>query len=182
MKRISSILLFTGLCLNAFSQTPPTPKIGYYSRASAGVLTGDHSSMSVQVANGISLRHVDVGLGLGLEMHDQTGYTPIFIESRYNFGNGSTQPFAGICGGYLATLNNNMYNDPYRGGYTMGAQIGMTHYFSKHFGISTTLGYRFSFTNNTYPHWADVSMWSYYGQNVIWDKHRIEVRVGVHFR
>jgi hypothetical protein len=181
MKRLFTILSFTALCLTTYSQTE-TPKIGYYSRASVGVLTGRRSTASLQVANGISLKHTDLGLALGLEVHDRTGYAPIMLESRYNFGDGATQPFIGINGGYLASLSGNNYT-PYRGGYTMGVSVGITHYFTRHFGITTAIGYRYSFTNADVPYWVNIEdEWPTYGQNVILDQHRFEFRVGIHFR
>jgi hypothetical protein len=180
MKHILTLLLFAALCLNSWSQTE-IPKIGYYGRASVGVLTGEYSSVSLNVANGISVGHVDLGLGLGLEVHDQSTYAPILVESRYNFGKGATQPFIGVGGGYLAAVSQ-INNYQYQGGYTLGANIGMTHYFSKHFGITTTLGYRFSYTHNRFPEWMYVDPGFAPDYNVIRDMHRIEVRLGVAFR
>jgi hypothetical protein len=183
MKRLLSIFLFTVLCLNGFSQPNPNraSKLGYYARVSVGVLTGDLSTVSVLASNGISMGRIDLGLGLGLEGHDFRGYAPIMIESRYHLTNGVTQPFIGIGGGYLAALNN-YYND-YRGGYTAGANIGMTHYLTKHIGITTTLGYRFSYTHLYVTNWASVQP-SYYSTdpNLVRNMHRVEFRVGMAFR
>ncbi len=176
MKQIPCILFFIGLCLNAHSQTTETSKIGYYARGSAGILTGETSSISFQMSNGISIGHVDLGLGIGLEVHDQSGYAPILLESRYNFGKGTTQPFVGIFGGYLSAMNS-YYT--YNGGYTVGATAGIAHYFSKHIGITTAIGYRYSRTSNDFPAWNHTHEWYYYGQNVIHDRNRLELRVGL---
>jgi hypothetical protein len=180
MKRILSLLLFIGLCLGASCQPTQGPPIGYYGRVSVGILTKDYSTLSLQVANGISLGHVDLGLGLGLETHDHSSYVPILVESRYNFGKGTTQPFIGVCGGYLAALGQ-VNNYDYQGGYTGGANIGITHYFSKHIGITTTLGYRFSHTHNRFPDWV-MDPGFYPDYNVIRDMHRFEIRLGIAFR
>src|SRR6476660_8111168 len=100
MKYLLSILLFTALSLKGYSQLEK-PKMGYYGRLTTGVLTGNYTSISLQLANGISLNHVDLGLALGLESHDVGSYVPIMVELRYNFGKGDTNPFIGACGGYL---------------------------------------------------------------------------------
>jgi hypothetical protein len=178
MTRIYCILFFLALYLNAQGQTP-LPKIRYYGRASAGVLTGQTSSVSFQVANGIAVNHVDLGLALGLEVHDYSAYAPIALESRYNFGKGTIQPFIGVCVGYLAALNT--YHS-YRGGHTAGINIGVTHFITKHFGISTALGYRYSYTNQQPPEGYTELQWYYNGQNMIRYNHRLEFRVGIAIR
>jgi opacity protein-like surface antigen len=178
MKRILLILLaFTAF--NSFSQESEapvaTPKIAYYGRFTAGVLTGDRSAMSFQFANGVRLGHFDVGMGLGFERFYTSGYAPLFLESRYNFGNGATNPFVGVTAGYLASLDQYMSK---RGGYTFGLNVGMTHHFTKHFGVTTSIGYRFAQTQERDYYYI---MWG--GEyTTIRDMHRVEVRVGIALR
>ncbi len=178
MKNIISILLFIGLCLNSYSQTE-IPKMSYYGRITTGVLAGNYTSISLHVANGISINHVDLGLVLGLETHDDSGYVPILVESRYNFGKGNTKPFIGGCGGYLAALNN-YYSK--QGGYSIGANIGITHYFTKYFGITTAIGYRFSYTDKRIPDTMLMDFAPYPSPEIIKNLNYIEFRVGISFR
>lgn len=178
MKRIL-LTVFAFTTLNAFSQTTETPvespKIGYYGRFTTGVLAGEYSSMSFQFANGVRIGHFDVGMGLGFEKFYGSGYAPLFLESRYNFGKGATNPFVGVNTGYLASLDQYLSK---RNGYTFGINVGMTHNFTKHFGITTSIGYRFAQTQerNYYYIWAGEYT------TTIRDMHRAEVRVGIALR
>jgi hypothetical protein len=178
MKRILlTALAFT--TLNAFSQTVETPvespKTAYYGRFTMGVLAGEYSSMSFQFANGLRLGHFDVGMGLGFEKFYGSGYAPLFLESRYNFGNGATNPFIGVTAGYLASLDQYLSK---RSGYTFGINVGMTHSITKHFGITTSIGYRFAETQERNYYY----IWNGGESTTIRDMHRVEVRIGIALR
>jgi hypothetical protein len=196
MKQVTSIflVLLTTCASTAFSQEaiPATttakiatqPTSGYYGRMTAGVLAGEFSTGSFHLTNGYRFRHFEVGMGLGFERYFIGSYAPVFLESRYNFGKGSTQPFVGISAGYLVSLNRIVnYYPQNRHNYTAGLNVGLTHYFTSHFGITTSIGYRFSLTPvnpyYTQPHY-------YGGGNAMpldnRAMHRGEIRIGVVFR
>lgn len=177
MKSFTIILLSSITAFSAFSQTEAPveqPQSGYYGRISAGVLAGNSVSTSLQISNGYRFKHLEVGIGLGSERHITGRYIPLFLESRYNFGKGNTQPFVGIMAGYSAAVNR--YNTPSNGiHFTAGLNIGLTHYFTRHFGMSTVIGYRFTRTDGYV-----YDIWNYY--NNTQDMQQLEVRIGMVFR
>jgi len=152
---------------------------GFYNRNTVGVLVGTESSLSFQLSNGYRFKNqLEVGFGFGFERHYYYGYAPIFVESRYHFGKGNTQPFVGIMGGYMAVLNQQNVSGE---GYSVGGSIGVTHFFTPHFGVSTSIGYRYLHLkrdNNYYFIWDGGGN----GTTVIQELNRIEVRIGIVFR
>lgn len=182
MKRILiiAILLLSGL--SAWSQVETiAPKVngGYYGRGSVGLLIGELSSGSAQVSNGYAFGcGLDVGLGLGYENYNYTRFAPVFVETRYNFGKRETKPFVGLMGGYMAGLN--QYNNAK--GFTAGLQVGITHYFTKHFGISTSVGYRYVMTESTNIYYTQLHYFAPYPYMENQNIHRIEARFGVVIR
>jgi hypothetical protein len=178
---LTAMLLFTAF--TGFSQDKPTeaPKNkqnGYYGRVTAGVLTGDYSSMSFQFSNGFRFGQTEVGIGLGYEGYYGSRFAPLFFESRYYFlRNRNTQPFIGISAGYLASLNQSYYYGD-RNGYTGGANIGLTHFFTPHFGISSSVGYRYLFTEQI----QSVYLMDFAPTTLQREMHRLEMRIGIVFR
>lgn len=181
MKRIILIttLLLSGM--SAWSQTEeiiPNPKGNYYGRGSVGLLMGEMSSGSAQISNGYAFGcGLDVGIGLGYENYNYSRFAPVFVETRYHFGKRETKPFVGLMGGYMAGLN--QYNNVR--GFTTGLQAGITHYFTKHIGISTSVGYRYVMTESTNVY-TQLHILAPYPPMQNANIHRIEARFGIVIR
>lgn len=181
MKRILLIttLLLSGM--SAWSQTEeiaPKAKGNYYGRGSVGLLIGEFASGSVQISNGYSFGNgLDVGIGLGYENYNYERFVPLFLETRYHFGKRETKPFVGLMSGYMAGLQR--YNSNVKG-FTAGFQLGVTHYFTKHFGITTSLGYRYSMLQSTVFYYLEVHVPNPPIENE--NIHRIEARFGIVIR
>jgi hypothetical protein len=145
---------------------------GFYNRTSLGVLGGSEIGGSVRTVNGYSFnRHWEIGLGLGLESFTWTPYIPIFLEGRYSLFTGATRPFVSAHAGYELPLRDLEFN---KGGLTTGLDLGVTHYFSNHIGISTSAGYRFAILKANSQWWEDFS--------TISQINRFEIRLGLVFR
>lgn len=157
MKRVLLIAVLSLYGFSTWSQVDsiaPKVKGNYYGRGSLGLLVGEFASGSAQLSNGYSFRNgLDVGLGLGYENYNYERFVPLFIETRYNFGKRETKPFVGLMAGYMAGLQR--FN-PNVKGFTTGLQLGVTHYFTKHFGITTSLGYRYSLMRSTILYYLEV--------------------------
>lgn len=166
------LILLTAIYFNAYSQHDTVGKGYFYGRGSVGLLVGNLSSGSIRLSSGYHFRFgLEAGIGMGFEtFYDR--YTPLFTELRYNFGKKQTQPFVGIMGGALIQLNQNYVNSAVG---TFGVQIGMTHFFSKHIGLSTSVGYRYADLNQgiyyLYPHFAP--------EPYTISNHRAELRIGL---
>ncbi len=168
--------------MSAWSQVEtiaPKTKGNYYGRGSVGLLIGEFASGSAQISNGYAFGcGLDVGIGLGFENYNYTRFAPLFLETRYHFGKHETKPFVGLMTGYMAGLNQ---YDKVRG-FTAGLQVGMTHYFTKHIGISTSVGYRYVMTESTNIYYTQLHQFAPYqyieNQNI----HRIEARFGLVIR
>lgn len=145
---------------------------GFYNRTSLGVLGGSEIGISLRTVNGYSFnRHWEVGLGLGLDRFLWTPYIPIFVEGRYSLFTGATRPFVSAHAGYELPLRNLEFN---KGGLTTGIDLGVTHYFSNHLGISTSAGYRFAILKENSQWWDDFATISQIS--------RFEIRLGLVFR
>lgn len=147
-----------------------------YGRFNFGILTGERASASLQMVSGMRFgKHFETGMGFGFENHYYSGYAPLFAEARYVLGKGESQPFIDVMGGYMASLNQFQTGN---GGYTIGSHIGVTHYFTKHFGITATIGYRYVQLNNRYYYlWNESSQ-----QYMTYHLNRFEMRIGIAFR
>lgn len=175
-------LAATGTCFSQSGATTEIPKkqSGYYGRVTVGVLTGEYSNMSFQFSNGYRFGQTEVGIGLGYEGSYGGRFAPLFLESRYHLLPGrNTQPFIGISAGYLASLNQSYYYENRDHGYTAGANIGLTHYFTPHFGVSSSVGYRFLFTEQVQSFYL---MNVYAPMTMQREMHRLEMRIGIVFR
>lgn len=145
---------------------------GFYNRTSLGVLGGSEIGISLRTVNGYSFnRHWEAGFGLGIDRFVWTPYIPIFLEGRYSFFTGATRPFISAHAGYELPLRNLEFN---KGGLTTGLDLGVTHYFSNHVGISTSAGYRFAILKETNWWWDDFVTISQIS--------RFEIRLGLVFR
>lgn len=151
---------------------PTVKDRGFYNLTSLGLLGGELVSISARVVNGYTFnRHWEAGFGLGFEQLRWNPYVPVFLEGRYQFLNGSTRPFVALHGGYAMPVRNFEFD---KGGLTGGAELGVTHYFSSHLGISTSVGYR-------YARLAENSMW-WDDFKTITQMNRFEIRLGLVFR
>jgi hypothetical protein len=145
---------------------------GFYNRTSLGILGGSEIGYSLRTVNGYSFnRHWEVGLGVGIDRFLWTPYIPIFAEGRYSLFTGATRPFVSAHAGYEMPLRNFEFN---KGGLTTGLDLGVTHYFSKHLGISTSAGYRFALLKENSMWWDDFT--------TISQLNRYEIRLGLVFR
>lgn len=170
------ILFSVATCFGQKDSSVTLRKGGFYNRNTIGVLAGTESGLSFQLSNGYRFNNqLEVGFGFGYEKHYYYGYAPIFLESRYHFGKGNTQPFIGIMGGYMAVLNQQSAQGE---GYTAGGSIGVTHFFTPHFGVSTSLGYRYLYLNRS----DNYYIWNGNGMTVIQELNRFEIRIGIVFR
>lgn len=145
---------------------------GFYNRTSVGVLGGDNLGASMRIVNGYSFnRHWETGFGVGIEQLNWNPYVPLFVEGKYSILKGNTRPFISVHSGYLMPLRNFEFN---KGGLTTGAELGITHYFSNHLGISTSLGYRFCYLKQQNMWWDDFMTTT--------QMNRFEIRLGLVFR
>lgn len=152
--------------------TPTVSGKGFYNRSSIGVMGGDQVSPSLQVVNGYAFNpHWEAGFGIGLESFYWRGYMPLFLEGRYNLLKSRISPFVSMNAGYVMPLSNFVSN---KGGFTAGAQVGITHFITNHIGISTSAGYRFAYLQTNNMWWDDFQ--------TIQQINRFEVRLGLIFR
>jgi hypothetical protein len=152
--------------------SPTVSRTGFYNRTSLGVMGGDFFSPSLHIVNGYSFNsHWEVGFGLGIETFTWSGHVPLFLEGRYTLLEGRTSPFVSVMAGYAMPTRNQEFN---KGGFTTGLQIGMTHYFSDHVGIVTSVGYRFAHLKQVNTWWDDFE--------TIRLVNRYELRFGFVFR
>jgi hypothetical protein len=160
----------------------PSSKLAYVSQVSAGFLGGDESSIVFHVKNGVSFaNHFYSTVGLGFERYYGTGYLPIFFDFRYNVLKRKTTPFVSIVSGYLQPLVTRSYYGKNKGGFTGGAKIGVSHFFSENLGLETSLGYRFSrveLANNYFYAWDSF----YYPYTTEYNMNRFELSVGLIFK
>lgn len=148
MKKFLLILsMFCFLFENVSAQeaTKKTSEIKYIGQISAGVLGGSEFTRVFHVRNGISFaNHFAATVGLGVESYYFAQYMPIYLDFRYTILKRRTSPFVSISSGYLQPLATNAYNGASKGGFTGGAKVGLSHFFSEHVGLETSLGYRYS--------------------------------------
>jgi hypothetical protein len=181
MKRVLLIAVLSLFGVSAWSQVDsiaPKVKGNYYGRGSVGLLIGEFASGSAQLSNGYSFgNRLDVGIGLGYENYNYQRFAPLFLETRYHFGKRETKPFVGLMAGYMAGLQR--FN-PNVKGFTAGLQFGITHYFTKHFGITTSVGYRYSMLQSTILYYLEVYVPNPPVENET--IHAIETRFGIVIR
>lgn len=190
MKKIALAvsLLFCGI---TFGQEEIKPKIesGMYNRTSIGVLIGKEISGSLQTSMGYRFTGGwELGLALGFEDRSIRN-APLMLDMRKSFmmkKSSAIQPFVAIqAGAILGTQNNNYYYYPYekQQGYTGGISIGVTNYYTKHLGMTLSLGYRFSQVSGYYyyPYYLAYIDLAYYPEQLR-DLHRFEVRFGISLR
>lgn len=185
VKRIVAYTCFVWCSCSAIAQTTEVPSSdvsGLYSRLAAGIMAGDYSNGFAQLSTGYRFgKHVEAGLGFGIQNAGYNRYAPLFLESRWYFGKRNVLPFVGIEGGYLTSLNSTYYYPDKKGGYTFGLNIGVRRDFTKHFGISSSVGYRYTYTNQPYYPYVYYVDYYYYEPTKL-EAHRVELRIGIHFQ
>lgn len=183
-------LIITFILSNlAIGQEEIKPKIesGMYNRTSIGVLIGKEISGSLQTSMGYRFNGGwELGLALGFEDRSIRN-APLMLDMRKSFQlkkSSSIQPFVAIQAGAILGSQNVYYYYPYekQQGYTGGISIGVTNYYTKHLGMTLSLGYRFSQVSgyNYYPYLYYVD-YLYYPEQIR-DLHRFEVRFGISLR
>lgn len=179
MKNMKKLITISALLLSLplVAQENVTERFGMYGRASFGVLAGEYASSSFRASSGVRFgNHIETGIALGWERYSYNNYAPVMLEARYLPLNGKKHPYIQLSGGYLAGLNP-FYRQS--GSYTLGAHIGITHYYGAHFGISTEIGYRYSFVEiPDWYYWNDITYPGIAKQAF----HALEIRIGVAFR
>ena len=177
MKYVILVCLISFIGLNVWGQNSrqnlfETNK-GFYNRLNIGVLAGSSVSASFQVVNGYQWNeHWSTGFGIGLENPDWNPHVPIFIEGNYHFLKSQTGPWLNAMAGYELPTRN--LGDR-KGGITVGGKIGFDFAINSHFGIMTSVGYRYIHLQN--------SLWNPWNSVVqIMDMNRLDFRVGLVFR
>lgn len=167
------LLLLTIVSFRLYSQKDTLSNGYFYGRGSVGLMVGNLSSGSAQISSGYRFKcGLEAGVGLGVESFYER-YAPLFGEVRYNVGSGKTQPFVGFMGGFLFQLNGYYANSSVNG--TLGAQFGLTHFFNKHIGLSTSVGYRYAALNQGYYY-----LHTYFApEQYVISNHRAEIRIGL---
>lgn len=174
---------------NAYGQVEIKPKIeaGMYNRTNIGVLVGKEITGSIQTSMGYRFRGGwELGLALGFEDRSIRN-APMMLDMRKSFQlnkSSSIQPFVALQAGAILGSQNGNYYYPYEReqGYTGGVSIGVTNYYTKHLGMTLSLGYRFSQVSGYYyyPYLYYVDLMYYPEQ--LRDLHRFEVRFGISLR
>lgn len=193
MKKIltSGMILFYFASI-AWNQEDKLPQNKIYSPAyfceiNTGILTVGDLQGFAHVKNGFSLnKHLDLSLVLGLEGYSTGKYLPIFIEGRYNFLKGKTQPFVSFAGGFLQVIQERTY---YNGttsskhfGFSGGGKLGVRHQFSTGLSIVSSIGYRYTYAQyeqNNYDWWGQLP---FEPITMIHNMNRFELSIGLIFK
>jgi len=151
-----------------------------YSSVSLGYMPGVNAGNSFHIINGYRFNnHWNLGIGLGKETIQNYDYIPLFLHGQYNLFASSTTPFISVMAGYELPFNNNNFN---KGGFTTGAQIGINHYFSKHVGLTTSVGYRYGYFKRDQSNWNQQDIWWAEPVITIRELNRFEFRFGLVFK
>lgn len=153
-------IIFSVFSSSTYAQTPSEstllapPKVKYFCEVNGGYLAGNEIRSMFHVKNGLSFgSHFDAAFGVGLESYYSGRYVPLFLEGRYTVFNRKTSPFIAVSGGYLQGVgqqNQYYYQADSRlsSGFSTGAKVGIKHQFSKSISLVTSMGYRYSYTEN----------------------------------
>ena len=158
-------------------------KVKYISQVSLNFLGGEESAAAFHVKNGLALSpHFNATLGLGIENYNLSSrFMPIFLDFKYNVLDRKTTPFISVSSGYLLPFTHRSFGPKAKSGFTGGAKIGVSHFFSEHIGLETSLGYRFSkveIEQNGYSYF-DIYTPNYTTE---YNMNRFELSVGLIFK
>ncbi len=145
----------------------------WFARASFGVLVGSANNQKNTPfsfdfsANFKLIDGLYVGPGVGVDFLEES-YLPAFVNLEYHLRKSEFTPFVSMKAGYLVPLERHVkierlmddvylpyYNYyPYynqeldaKGGLMLNPSVGFISYLSPHFGLSLSVGYRYSQTN-----------------------------------
>jgi hypothetical protein len=171
-KAIFLVLLMSSHC--SFAQTK---KLTLFSSNTLGVLVHLNTNLSAHSINGISInKKLHFGIGTGIEKLDGFNFLPLYIETKYTLwgGDKATNPFlSGMVGKNFSILPN--YANI--GGITGGIKLGVNHFFSNHFGLSFSVGYRYVYLSNSISFGSgEISL------PAIYEKDILEFRLGLSIR
>ena len=126
---------------------------GFYNRVNLGILGGSDVSASFHVVNGYRInQHWSAGFGLGAENFRWNSYVPLFLEGNYSLLSSGSTPFVNVMAGYLLPFRD---IGSEKGGFTCGGNLGFDFFISDHFGITTSVGYRFAIISSETNGWDD---------------------------
>ena len=131
-----------------------TKKSGFYNRTSMGILIGDFDlyyfplNLSVNTETGYQInKHIKTGIGLGLDYFTENFYYPLTLSASYTILDRLNSPYIRLYSGWTKPYTkkevNWSINQFYKGGGTLGAEIGIRSYLRKDFGFTISCGYRF---------------------------------------
>jgi len=144
---------------------------GYFNATSLGVMVGTDEwgdpniNFSSSIINGYRFnRHLQLGLGIGMDGLKGSLYYPAFIDTRYNFRKGNFTPFIGLQAGItfhdfdtgLPEIDPNVWWNQSReldGGKMGGLYLGIRNMTRGDFGYTMSIGYRFQELQEYYTDW-----------------------------
>jgi hypothetical protein len=183
---ISLLFILLAVYANSQNEIVKDKSISFYNVTSIGIMPVNEKTGPTNlftVVNGVQFKNrISVGLGFGIE---KTNYwykknIPLFIEGRYSFTDKPNSLYFSMLTGYLLAGDNGNRNDNY--GITAGASLGINVFASKHIGISTSIGYRYSHVVNTnnygYGYFVCYDIYPYYVTKKETDLNRFELKVG----
>jgi len=156
----------------------------FYNATSIGIMPVNEKTGPTNLfttVNGVQFNNrISIGLGFGIEKTNNwyKRDIPLFIEGRYAFTQKPNSLYFSMMTGYLLSAEKQNRNDNY--GITAGASLGINIFASKHFGISTSLGYRYSHIVSDYYYSSYSGCFETFGwyKNKKIDLNRFELKVG----
>lgn len=186
MKKILLIAIL-GISIQTIAQAdvttlPAENKVGMFSQLTVGGMVGQEGSFSFQSISGITLnKRWNFGIGVGVESFRYEKIVPLFLDVKYNLLKGDNSPFLELIGGYATSFRSNYYYYPSNVNYgaTAGLSVGMRMFFSKHVGLSSSIGVRYSYFDQTQQYYYCTI---YTPENEITQLYRTELKIGLIFR
>lgn len=151
----------------------------FYNRTSFGLLAGNQSSFTISAVNGYNFNQKwALGLGVGTEKYGDYYYwyngarhLSIYGDLQYSFKNSQSTPYLAFDAGFSSPLR---INNTSKKGFFLGLEFGVLHYSNPDFGITTSLGYRFSYLQGKHRYYEDYYTIDYVNQ--------IQIKFGVIFK
>ncbi|MCE3296759.1 MAG: hypothetical protein K0R65_2473 [Crocinitomicaceae bacterium] len=160
---MKTVILALSLVLSAAlsAQEAETPG-KCYNRSTLGLLCGNQSSVTFNVINGYRFSpNFGAGVGIGTEFYLGDQHFSCFGDVFYQLNKSSSKPFAALNFGISEPRQQNSFN---KGGVFAGASIGISHFTGKHFGLTTSVGYRISMLDFRSSWWDDYITRGYFKQ------------------
>lgn len=153
---MKNIILSSCICLSGIltAQTGENTEAGNcYNRTTIGLLCGEQSSATFNVINGYRFSpNLGAGIGIGTEFYLGDQHFSCFADLTYQLDKKSSKPFASINFGISEPRLQNSFN---KGGLFAAASVGIAHFTGKHFGVTTSVGYRLSVLDFRNSWWDD---------------------------